>query len=115
MLGWQRCQEADKELSVCVVEKGAEVGTCIPLAPCAAAEAVFPGGRKPPTHAACAGAHILSGNVLEARARHELLPGWKEEGAPLNVPATDDRCAPQGVPAYRLLILSWLELAEDRA
>ena len=38
-----------------------------------------------------AGAHILSGNVLEPRALHELLPDWKEQGAPLNVPASDDR------------------------
>lgn len=37
------------------------------------------------------GAHILSGNVLEPRALNELLPDWKEEGAPVNVPATDDR------------------------
>ncbi|CAL5223469.1 g5989 [Coccomyxa viridis] len=58
----QKCQEADKDLSVCIVEKGAEVG-----------------------------AHILSGNVLEPRALHELLPDWKEQGAPLNVPASDDR------------------------
>ncbi len=37
------------------------------------------------------GAHILSGNVLEPRALHELLPDWKEQGAPMNVPASDDR------------------------
>lgn len=41
------------------------------------------------------GAHILSGNVLEPRALHELLPDWKEQGAPLNVPASDDRCRQQ--------------------
>lgn len=40
-----------------------------------------------------AGAHILSGNVLEPRALNELLPDWREQGAPLHVPATDDRCA----------------------
>ena len=39
------------------------------------------------------GAHILSGNVLEPRALDELLPGWKEQGAPLSVPAADDRWA----------------------
>lgn len=50
------------ELSVCVVEKGSEVG-----------------------------AHILSGAVLEPRALTELFPNWKEEGAPLNVPVTEDR------------------------
>lgn len=49
------------DLSVCVVEKGSEVG-----------------------------AHILSGAVLEPRAINELFPNWKEEGAPLNVPVTGD-------------------------
>ena len=48
-------------LSVCVVEKGHEVG-----------------------------AHILSGNVFEPRALNELLPDWKERGAPLNTPAKED-------------------------
>lgn len=38
-----------------------------------------------------AGAHILSGNVLEPHALTELLPDWKEEGAPVTVPATEDR------------------------
>ena len=51
-----------RELSVCVVEKGSEVG-----------------------------AHILSGAVLEPRALDELIPDWREKGAPLNTPATDDR------------------------
>ncbi|KAK9830266.1 hypothetical protein WJX72_010683 [[Myrmecia] bisecta] len=58
----QRCEEEGKDLSVCVVEKGAEVG-----------------------------AHILSGNVLETRALDELLPNWKEEGAPVTVEAKEDR------------------------
>ncbi|MEQ1230650.1 electron transfer flavoprotein-ubiquinone oxidoreductase [Acinetobacter junii] len=49
------------DLTVCVVEKGSEVG-----------------------------AHILSGAVLEPRAMNELFPNWKEEGAPLNVPVTGD-------------------------
>ncbi len=49
------------DLSVCVVEKGSEVG-----------------------------AHILSGAVLEPRALNELFPDWKELGAPLNVPAKQD-------------------------
>ena len=53
---------ATRELSVCVVEKGSEVG-----------------------------AHILSGAVLEPRALNELIPDWREKGAPLNTPATDDR------------------------
>ena len=38
-----------------------------------------------------AGAHILSGNVLEPHALTELLPNWKEEGAPVTVPATEDK------------------------
>jgi electron-transferring-flavoprotein dehydrogenase len=58
----QLCAESGKELSVCVVEKGSEVG-----------------------------AHILSGAVIEPRALAELIPDWKEKGAPLNVPASDDR------------------------
>ncbi len=49
------------DLSVCLVEKGSEVG-----------------------------AHILSGAVFEPRALNELFPNWKELGAPLNVPATED-------------------------
>ncbi|KAJ4968648.1 hypothetical protein NE237_015349 [Protea cynaroides] len=58
----QLCQERDVDLSVCVVEKGAEVG-----------------------------AHIISGNVFEPRALDELLPQWRQEGAPVNVPVSDDR------------------------
>ncbi|MEY2862791.1 MAG: hypothetical protein RLY58_498 [Pseudomonadota bacterium] len=50
------------DLSVCLVEKGSEVG-----------------------------AHILSGAVIEPRALDELFPDWKEQGAPLTVPATEDR------------------------
>jgi flavin-dependent dehydrogenase len=40
----------------------------------------------------CAGAHILSGNVLEPRALDELLPDWREQGAPVTTPVTSDRC-----------------------
>ncbi len=36
------------------------------------------------------GVHILSGAILEPRAINELFPNWKEEGAPLNVPVTED-------------------------
>ncbi|HJW27553.1 MAG TPA: electron transfer flavoprotein-ubiquinone oxidoreductase [Rhodocyclaceae bacterium] len=54
--------EQDRELSVCLIEKGAEIG-----------------------------AHILSGAVMDPRALTELLPNWKEEGAPLEVPVTEDR------------------------
>ena len=51
-----------REVSVCVLEKGSEIG-----------------------------AHILSGAVLDPRALAELFPGWKELGAPLNTPAAEDR------------------------
>lgn len=50
------------EFMVCVVEKGSEFG-----------------------------AHILSGAVIEPRALDELIPDWKDKGAPLNVPAIEDR------------------------
>jgi len=53
--------ETGKDVSVCVVEKGSEVG-----------------------------AHILSGAVFEPRALNELFPDWKEKGAPLNTPVSDD-------------------------
>jgi electron-transferring-flavoprotein dehydrogenase len=53
---------AEREVSVCVIEKGSEVG-----------------------------AHILSGAVFETRALDELIPDWQARGAPLKVPATDDR------------------------
>ncbi len=52
----------DREISVCIVEKGSEVG-----------------------------AHILSGAVMDPRAMNELFPDWKELGAPLNQPVTEDR------------------------
>ncbi len=58
----QLCAEHGHELSVCVIEKGSEVG-----------------------------AHILSGAVIEPRALNELLPDWQALGAPLNTPATEDR------------------------
>jgi electron-transferring-flavoprotein dehydrogenase len=54
--------EQDREISVCVVEKAAELG-----------------------------AHTLSGAVLEPRALDELIPDWKEKGAPLKTRVTDDR------------------------
>jgi len=53
--------EKGTDLSVCVIEKGAEVGD-----------------------------HILSGNVFETRALDELLPNWKEMGAPIGTKATED-------------------------
>ncbi|HUP90736.1 MAG TPA: electron transfer flavoprotein-ubiquinone oxidoreductase [Solimonas sp.] len=52
---------AGKEITVCLVEKGSEVG-----------------------------AHILSGAVFEPRALNELIPDWKEKGAPLNTPVARD-------------------------
>ena len=64
----QLAAEAETELSVCVLEKGAEVG-----------------------------AHILSGAVVDPVALNELIPDWKEKGAPLNTPVTDDRFYMLGV------------------
>ncbi|WP_079435410.1 electron transfer flavoprotein-ubiquinone oxidoreductase [Zoogloea sp. LCSB751] len=58
----QLAAKAGSELSVCVVEKGSEVG-----------------------------AHILSGAVIETRSLEELFPDWKERGAPLNTPVKEDR------------------------
>ena len=49
-----KLKQLEPKLNICILEKGAEVG-----------------------------AHILSGNVLETRALDELLPKWKEEGAPV--------------------------------
>ncbi len=54
-------REKGEELSICVLEKGAEVG-----------------------------AHILSGACFEPRALDELIPDWKDKGAPLTVAAKDD-------------------------
>ena len=58
----QLAGEAGKELSVCLVEKGSEIG-----------------------------AHILSGAVFEPTALNELFPDWRERGAPLNNPVTSDK------------------------
>ena len=57
----QKANAAGQELSVCVVEKGSEVG-----------------------------AHIMSGAIFEPRALNELFPDWKELGAPLLTPVTHD-------------------------
>ena len=51
-----------KEVSVCVLEKGSE-----------------------------AGAHILSGAIMDPRALTELIPDWKERGAPLQQEVTQDK------------------------
>ena len=58
----QLATAAEREIAVCVVEKGSEIG-----------------------------AHILSGAVFEPRALNELIPDWHERGAPLVTPATEDR------------------------
>ncbi|MEM6484955.1 MAG: electron transfer flavoprotein-ubiquinone oxidoreductase [Pseudomonadota bacterium] len=57
----QLAQENERELTICVVEKGSEVG-----------------------------AHILSGAVLEPRAMNELFPDWESMGAPLNTAVSRD-------------------------
>ena len=57
-----RFKQLAPDATVCVLEKGSEVG-----------------------------AHILSGAVIEPRPLSELLPDWRERGAPLNTPAGDDR------------------------
>ena len=58
----QRARESGAELGVCVIEKGSEIG-----------------------------AHILSGAVFEPRALDELIPDWKDKGAPLDTPAVEDK------------------------
>jgi electron-transferring-flavoprotein dehydrogenase len=58
----QLAAEKGQDVSVCVLEKGGELG-----------------------------AHILSGAVMDPRALDELFPNWKELGAPLNTPVTEDR------------------------
>ena len=57
-----RLKQLSPEISVCLLEKGSEVG-----------------------------AHILSGAVIDPIALNELIPNWKEQGAPLNTPVTEDR------------------------
>ena len=57
----QLAADQGHEVSVCVLEKGSEIG-----------------------------AHILSGAVIEPRALDELLPEWRSHGAPLVTPAADD-------------------------
>jgi len=58
----QLAAENNREVSVCILEKGGEVG-----------------------------AHILSGAVIDPKALNELLPDWKERGAPIHTPVTDDQ------------------------
>src|SRR4051794_26153333 len=56
-----RLKQLDAGISVCVLEKGSEVG-----------------------------AHILSGAVMDPRALDELVPDWKAKEAPLNTPVSED-------------------------
>ena len=66
----QMAQKAGTEVSVALVEKGSEVG-----------------------------AHILSGAVIDPKALNELIPDWKEKGAPLETPVAKDKfllLGPQG-------------------
>lgn len=71
--------ESGVELSVCVLEKGSEIG-----------------------------AHILSGAVMDPRAMTELIPDWKGKGAPLSVEVTEDKflflmqAGSKRVPAWAL-------------
>ncbi len=58
----QLAQQQERELTICILEKGAEVG-----------------------------AHILSGAVVDPRSLDELIPDWKEKGAPLKVPVKSDQ------------------------
>ena len=58
----QLAAEHEREVSVCILEKGSEVG-----------------------------AHILSGAVIDPKALNELLPDWQARGAPITTPVTEDR------------------------
>ena len=58
----QLAAEKGQDISVCVLEKGSEVG-----------------------------AHILSGAVMDPIGINELIPNWQEKGAPLNTAVTEDR------------------------
>lgn len=57
-----RLKQLNADINVCLIEKGAEVG-----------------------------AHILSGAVMDPRALDELVPDWKDKGAPLETAVTEDR------------------------
>ena len=57
-----RLKQLAPDMAVCLVEKGGEIG-----------------------------AHTLSGAVIEPRALNELIPDWKQQGAPLDTPAREDR------------------------
>ena len=57
-----RLKQLSADISVCLIEKGSEIG-----------------------------AHILSGAVIDPRAMAELFPDWQDKGAPLTVPVSEDR------------------------
>ncbi|MFW2405726.1 MAG: electron transfer flavoprotein-ubiquinone oxidoreductase [Gammaproteobacteria bacterium] len=74
----QLAKDAGSELSVCLVEKGSEIG-----------------------------AHVISGAVFEPRPLEELFPDWKERGAPVKVPVESDafhyltsETGARGVPGF---------------
>src|ERR1700748_3290162 len=75
----QLAAERSHEVSVCVLEKGSEIG-----------------------------AHILSGAVIDPIAINELIPDWKEKGAPIHTKVTEDRfailtsVAKIGIPGFLL-------------
>jgi electron-transferring-flavoprotein dehydrogenase len=75
----QLAEASGSEISVCLVEKGSEIG-----------------------------AHILSGAVVEPRALNELFPNWAELGAPLNNPVTDDEIYYLPNDTNKVLIPSFL-------
>jgi len=58
----QLAAEQEREVSVCLLEKGSEIG-----------------------------AHILSGAVIDPKALNELIPDWKEKGAPVETAVTEDQ------------------------
>ena len=57
-----KIKQLDSNLNVCILEKGSEVG-----------------------------AHILSGNIFETKALDELLPQWKDQGAPVNTKVSKEK------------------------
>ena len=76
----QLTKEANKDLSVCVIEKGSEVG-----------------------------AHIVSGAVIETKALDELIPDWKSKNSPLNTMGIAAPCSfevsHKQIPSYKLHVL----------
>jgi electron-transferring-flavoprotein dehydrogenase len=69
-----KLKQLDSNLNVCILEKGAEVGS-----------------------------HILSGNVFETKALDELIPKWKEEGAPIKTRVSKEKFLFLGKNSY----LNW--------